>query len=829
MPPRTRRTATPAVETPDASRDEPIEPEPPDRTRGDSGPDEPPTRNDEGPSDDGPSRPSQTAESKIDMLNASMQSYIAYLRDRDERESAERARRDEETRRRADTLDRQLVQLSEDIRMSYGTIEGLLRKRTNTTVREQGTEGSTTPDEALLPRQGESPKGKERAGEPYSQFPRVHRLPHISESPISQQAERPLPFEQAFLPHETNEEDEPSGPPPRLAPSAPRTQSRRVTSRTLTGDDQAFPDLRRGTGNEEPGVREGHWSYDRTNARRQRPASQEREQARQGPHVEAQPQGNTRWEIPPSREPSLPRSTTFDWRGLASGGWGNVGGRGNEPNTGSSPWTSFQQRIHEGIDRVLRNTLGGPTVTLPSHQFVKTLSASTKPPLYEGEDDLPAFMEWFQNLMTFFELHLLTSFETDRQRVLVCSSALQGKAAHWYHLYFRKESTRAPALGFANIIHSLADRFITPAAAIRAQNNFERVKYRLERGIRTFITELEIHASHMFQPVDDYTMRRLVIEALPPKMRNDLMDHKGLSVTTSSIEAWLEAIERREHELLERQAFNDMDSAHRSALPHTVSGSRPSTQPPRATPELPSRVTPAPPTMTAQPSRAAKSTTPAPRTNERATSTGPRVQTRQPLPVSEITCFACGQKGHFRGAKECPMTPKTVHINVLRGNEHEGDANDKYLAETGEDEQHDYPGETYEDSYEDPGYDDRRVVVYDDLDEYGATIASMQIVEESDDPLHVAAVTAASAAGDVSLANDIVTAVKNQYELRGSGHAPKPTGRTAKQIKDDSRKNWASQTNVRPARVQTDQINRQGLTAIIKVDGLDAYTCWDSV
>ena len=174
------------------------------------------------------------------------------------------------------------------------------------------------------------------------------------------------------------------------------------------------------------------------------------------------------------------------------------------------------------------------------------------------------------------------------------------------------------------------------------------------------------------------------------------------------------------------------------------------------------------------------------------------------------------------------MTPKTVHINVLRGNEHEDDANGKYPAETGEDEQHDYPEETYEDLYEDPGYDNRRIMVYDDLDEYGAMIASMQIVKESDDPLHVAAITAASAAGDVSLANDIVTAVKNQYELWGSGHAPKPTGRTAKQIKDDSKKNWASQTNVRPARVQTDQINRQGLTAIIKVKGLDVYTCWDS-
>src|SRR5271169_3386718 len=76
----------------------------------------------------------------------------------------------------------------------------------------------------------------------------------------------------------------------------------------------------------------------------------------------------------------------------------------------------------------------------------------------------------------------------------------------------------------------------------------------------------------------------------------------------------------------------------------------------------------------------------------------------------------------------------------------------------------------------------------------------------------------AVAAGDVSIADDLVTAIKNQYELRGSGHAPKPTGRTAKQLKDDAKNNWASQTNVRPAHAQTNKINQQGLTAIIKVN-----------
>jgi hypothetical protein len=173
------------------------------------------------------------------------------------------------------------------------------------------------------------------------------------------------------------------------------------------------------------------------------------------------------------------------------------------------------------------------------------------------------------------------------------------------------------------------------------------------------------------------------------------------------------------------------------------------------------------------------------------------------------------------------MTSKAVHLHVLRGNEDEEDTAGKYPAETGEEEV-EYPEETYETSYEEQGLDGERVVVYDDVDEYGAMIASMQVIEESDDSLHIAAVTAASAAGDVSIADDLVTAVKNQYELRGSGHAPKPTGRTAKQLKDDAKKNWASQTNVRPAHAQTDKINRQGLTAIIKVNGTDAYTCWDT-
>jgi hypothetical protein len=53
------------------------------------------------------------------------------------------------------------------------------------------------------------------------------------------------------------------------------------------------------------------------------------------------------------------------------------------------------------------------------------------------------------------------------------------------------------------------------------------------------------------------------------------------------------------------------------------------------------------------------------RSNKHAKPTGPTVQPDQPIVLAEVTCHACGKKGHYHGSKECPKTPSSAHIHAL--------------------------------------------------------------------------------------------------------------------------------------------------------------------
>ena len=84
---------------------------------------------------------------------------------------------------------------------------------------------------------------------------------------------------------------------------------------------------------------------------------------------------------------------------------------------------------------------------------------------------------------------------------------------------------------------------------------------------------------------------------------------------------------------------------------------------------------------------------------------------------------------------------------------------------------------------------------------------------------------------DAAVAEDLVKSVKDAFELRGSGLQPRPQGKTRKQLNAASSQHWASNPNVGPAKSReggNTPMNRQGLTALVKINGVDAYTCWDS-
>jgi hypothetical protein len=107
----------------------------------------------------------------------------------------------------------------------------------------------------------------------------------------------------------------------------------------------------------------------------------------------------------------------------------------------------------------------------------------------------------------------------------------------------------------------ISDEFLTPAAATRAQQSLEKVQYSSTLGIRTYVRELKTLCNHIFMPIDEYTLRRQIVAAIPQTICHWLINYKDLSISTSTVVEWVDAIERHERELLEREAYNASVSA----------------------------------------------------------------------------------------------------------------------------------------------------------------------------------------------------------------------------------------------------------------------------
>ena len=180
-------------------------------------------------------------------------------------------------------------------------------------------------------------------------------------------------------------------------------------------------------------------------------------------------------------------------------------------------------------------------------------------PIYDGEDDLQIFMPWIHRLMRYFDLHQIVGTGHNHTRTTILYGALLGHAETWYEHSVRTgtRSVHAFPPDFVMILLRLADRFITPAAVTKAQSGFDKVVYTTTVGIQAYIRELERISKHILLPINEYTLRRRIVKAIPSSIRNHLIDLRGLSTSTLSVVEWVEAISKRECELLEKAAFYD--------------------------------------------------------------------------------------------------------------------------------------------------------------------------------------------------------------------------------------------------------------------------------
>jgi hypothetical protein len=112
----------------------------------------------------------------------------------------------------------------------------------------------------------------------------------------------------------------------------------------------------------------------------------------------------------------------------------------------------------------------------------------------------------------------------------------------------------------------------------------------------------------------------------------------------------------------------------------------------------------------------------------------------------------------------------------------------------------------------------------------GAIIASSHIESEQDnnEVIYIATMAALNnpKSNNVTVVMELIKSIKEDYETRGSGLKPRPMGRTNQQLKANSAKEWASNSNIKsikPGSSSKTPIQRQ-----VKVNGMEAYTCWDS-
>ena len=100
---------------------------------------------------------------------------------------------------------------------------------------------------------------------------------------------------------------------------------------------------------------------------------------------------------------------------------------------------------------------------------------------------------------------------------------------------------------FLNTICRLADAFISPAAATKAEQRFRQISYNKWEGIAIFIHELQMTSSYNLLLVTENTLRKHITEAIPYDIQKEITNYIGLSASTSPVVEWVNAIKQVEH------------------------------------------------------------------------------------------------------------------------------------------------------------------------------------------------------------------------------------------------------------------------------------------
>ena len=203
-----------------------------------------------------------------------------------------------------------------------------------------------------------------------------------------------------------------------------------------------------------------------------------------------------------------------------------------------------------------------------------------------------------------------------------------------------------------DMIFYISDKFLTPAAATKAQQSIEKVQYSIALSIHTYIRELQTLSTHVFMPINEYTLRQQIVTAIPQTICHWLINYKNLSTSTLTVVEWVNAVEQQE---CKREAYNASVSAARrptSSLTCNLNMHSVNTASVHNQQSVCIVSTTCTSNLGERKPTVANGSMPkammAPWTLDRGVPTGHQVPTRQKIPLAKIICHACGKKGHYK-------------------------------------------------------------------------------------------------------------------------------------------------------------------------------------
>jgi len=301
------------------------------------------------------------------------------------------------------------------------------------------------------------------------------------------------------------------------------------------------------------------------------------------------------------------------------------------------------------------------------------------PKRYNGSSKSEDFEMWLAEFLGWLQMTRLTGHDMAMPQIIAIGSALSDVAAEWYNREVRDPDRRVRIWDLESIVVALHRRFLYRATVQDAAAKFRATKYDPTQGVVGFYNELQVHATRMVEPPNQYAFNHKFLVGLPPDIVKPMMYLRGVTAEFSATDDILQAaVEIQEaNEFVRRLPSrftastnvlpsNTVSGTTRVSKAHVVSQTRPqsgglhpqrhgahrSSTNDRRHSMQPAHVSPAK-HVTIKP--------PVPPTKQRGGQSNDRN-----VDPTQITCWGCGKKGHYANDPVCSQYGKAGKAGTQR-------------------------------------------------------------------------------------------------------------------------------------------------------------------